>query len=93
MQSNEERQQEVLDQLRQERLISAYLSQILTREAYERLNNVKFANRELYIKVANVLLQLKSQGRIRNRIDDETLKRLLLRFGVKRSGSITIKRK
>jgi len=86
-------QQELLNRLRQERLISAYLSQILTRKAYDRMSNVKFAKRELYLRVAKYLIQLKQQNRIDQLIDDETLKQLLLRFSESSSGDITIRRK
>ena len=102
-------QEELLTQLRQERLIRAYLSQILTREAYERIGNVKFSNYDLFMKVASYLIQMKSEGRISNPLDEETLKKIILKIsevsgkgmggtgGPGRpggsGGSITIKRK
>jgi len=90
--NEEDKQREVLDRLRQERLISAYLSQLLTRDAYERMSTVKFVKRELYIKVAGYLLQLKSQGKINEPINDKVLKQILFRFGNSSKG-ITIRRK
>ncbi len=73
-------QQKLLDQLRQERLISLKLARWLTREAYERMSNIKYSNPELYHRVAAYLIQAGEMGKLSGRIDDPTLVKILNKF-------------
>jgi len=58
----------------------AALRQLLTPEARARLSNLKMAKPELVESVENQLLTLAQTGKIRQQIDDETLKELLQRI-------------
>jgi len=53
------------------------LRQILEPEARERLTRVKMARPDVASAVENQLIMLYQQGRVRQRIDDPTLRRLL----------------
>src|SRR5581483_3937691 len=55
------------------------LRAILEPEARERLTRVRMARPEIAESLENQLIQLYQQGRVRNRIDDETLRQLLAR--------------
>jgi len=56
------------------------LRQLLTPEARERLSNLKMARPEVAESVENQLIMLAQSGRIRQQIDDATLKELLQRI-------------
>ena len=53
------------------------LATILDKEAYSRLGNVRIANPELAEKVEAYLILLYREGRIRSKITDSQLKKLL----------------
>lgn len=55
------------------------LKQILTSEAYERLMNVKIANPELYELVSSLLINLVNTGRLKPKVDEETLKKVIIK--------------
>lgn len=56
------------------------LRQLLTPEARERLSNLKMARPEVAESVENQLIMLAQSGKIRQQIDDATLKELLQRI-------------
>jgi programmed cell death protein 5 len=58
----------------------AVLRTILEPEARERLTRVRMARPDIAASVENQLLVLYQQGRIRQRIDDATLRELLARM-------------
>ncbi len=69
------------------------LRRIMTKEAYDRLSNIKLANPELYAQVVNVILSLYQSGRV-STVDEALLKRIVERLrGPKRETKIRIKRK
>ena len=68
------------------------LRAILEPEARERLTRVRMARPDVAESLENQLLSLYQSGRIRQRIDDETLRRLLARVAPK-SRETTIERR
>lgn len=91
-----ERMQEQAQQQIQEQQISRELKmltdRILTPEANERLNNIRFGMPEFARQVEIILLQLYQSGRIRQRITDDQLKEILLQIkSQERSTTITRK--
>ena len=68
------------------------LRAILEPEARERLTRVRMARPEVAESLENQLLVLYQQGRVRQRIDDETLRQLLARVTPK-SRETTIERR
>ncbi|GEM_PF-2243262 len=53
------------------------LRKILTKNARERLNRVKLANREVANQLETYLVQISQSGQIREKIDEEKLKKIL----------------
>lgn len=70
----------------------AVLRQILEPEARERLVRVRLARPDVAAALENQLLVLYQQGRVRSRIDDNTLRELLARVAPK-SRDTTIERR
>jgi len=68
------------------------LRAILEPEARERLTRVRMARPDVAESLENQLLTLYQQGRVRQRIDDETLRQLLARVAPK-SRETTIERR
>ena len=87
-----ELQEKVNKQIQMELALDSALSQILTRKAKERLSNIKLVNKEKYMKVAQYLLYLYKLGKITTKIDDDTLKKLLLKLFPPKSREIKIRR-
>jgi DNA-binding TFAR19-related protein (PDSD5 family) len=65
-------QRKKMEQLKQE-----VLTKFLTKEARERLGNLKYAHPELEEEVENILIQSALTGRLKSVIDDQRLKELL----------------
>lgn len=65
-------QRKKIEQLRQEVLVK-----YLTKEARERLGNLRYAHPELAEDIENMLMQSALTGRLKTVIDDEKLKELL----------------
>jgi programmed cell death protein 5 len=84
-----ERYRKLLEMERQrkqfELVKKALFFKYLTKEARERLGRVRVAHPELASQVELLLVQAIQQGRIKEKIDDEALKRILqgLRSGKK----------
>lgn len=80
----QEQSQQQSQQQAQEQQISRELKmltdKILTPEASERLNNLRFAMPEFARQVEIVLLQLYQSGRIRQNLTDAQLKEILLKI-------------
>ncbi len=53
------------------------LRKILTKEARERLNTVKLTNKEVVDQLETYLVQLSQSGQLREKIDEEKLKKIL----------------
>ncbi|MCL5420744.1 MAG: DNA-binding protein [Candidatus Parvarchaeota archaeon] len=70
--SDELEQRKKIEQLRQEVLVK-----YLTKEARERLGNLRYAHPELAEDIENMLMQSALTGRLKTVIDDEKLKELL----------------
>ena len=66
-------QRKKMEQIRQE-----ILTKFLTKEARERLGNLKYAHPELAEEIENMLMQSAVSGRLKSVIDDEKLKELFL---------------
>ena len=65
-------QKKQLQKMRQE-----VLTKFLTKEARERLGNIKYGHPELADEVENMLIQSALTGRLKTIIDDKKLKELL----------------
>jgi programmed cell death protein 5 len=85
---------ESLERRRQiEKLKQEMFSKYLTKEARERLGNLRLAHPELAENVENMLLQSALENRIKGVIDDKKLKELLTVLSEpKKGGKITFRR-
>ena len=103
-------EEEELDQLRNKKLqdqyanmvraqqleaqMKAVLKHVLDGSAYERAMNVRIANPELYQQLVGMLAQLYQGKRLKGKINDEQLKKLLERVSATRyESTISIKKK
>ncbi len=67
-----------MQQLEQiEKMKRQLLSNILTKEAFERLGRVRSVNQQLASQAELYLLQLYQAGRIKNKLTDEKMKEVL----------------
>lgn len=90
--------QERIEQLRrkqeQENQKRQILQKILDGPAFERMQNVRLANPELYDQLVNLLAQLVQGGQIRGKVSESQLLSILSRIqDVKKEPTITFKRK
>ncbi len=77
----EEQQQRAEEQRAQEKAVRQnMLRQILTPTARERLGRLRMARPDLVKQVEQQLIALAQNGRIRQQVDDRTLKQLLARI-------------
>ena len=79
-----QQQKKQLDELKMK-----ILMECLTKEARERLSNVRIGNPQLAEQVELYLIQAYQQGQIREPIPDDKLKELLKALTVKRETKIT----
>ncbi len=77
MQSNGLSREEAEQRKQIEKLKQEMFSKYLTKEARERLGNLRYAHPDLADNVENMLLQSAISNRIKGVIDDEKLKELL----------------
>ena len=63
--------------------IESAIKPFLTAEALERLNNLKIAHQDKWSKVVISLYQLIVSGQITTKIDEETIKKILLKMSEK----------
>ncbi|PKP58166.1 MAG: hypothetical protein CVT88_07785 [Candidatus Altiarchaeales archaeon HGW-Altiarchaeales-1] len=84
------RMQEQYEGEQQEKQVSQQLKsltdKILTPEASERLNNIRFAMPEFARQIEILLVQLYQAGKIRGQIDDKQFKEILLQLKSNKSG-------
>ena len=86
--------QQQIEQARQiEAMKRQLLSQMLTKDAFERLSRVRSVNQSLANSAEMFLLQAYQQGQVKGMVDDETLKELLraISSGTARNFKITRK--
>lgn len=79
-------------QNQQEQEIDLLARTVLTPEAKARLANIKMVNPEKYLKVIQQLMMFLRSGKLREKISDEQLKKLLEMLSEKKP-EFTIKRK
>lgn len=92
--AQQKRHEEAQKQQQQDAQIRAMLKQLLEPAAYERLQNVRLSNPELYQKVAQLIVMLYQQGKLQNKLDESTLKALLGKLlGSRRESKISFTRK
>jgi DNA-binding TFAR19-related protein (PDSD5 family) len=82
MDPNQLQQMQQMQQL--EALKKRILGKILSKEAYERLGRVRFANPELAAQAEIYLLQIYQSGRLKESITDEKMKEILKLLSEKR---------
>ncbi|UCC92128.1 MAG: hypothetical protein JSV39_02620 [Candidatus Aenigmatarchaeota archaeon] len=86
---NQLQQMQQMQQL--EALKKKVLSKILSKEAYERLGRVRYANPELASQAEVYLLQIYQSGRLKENVTDEKMKEILKLLSEKRE--LRIKKK
>ncbi|MEK6953451.1 MAG: DNA-binding protein [Candidatus Micrarchaeota archaeon] len=74
------RQEDAQRQQSQELQLKNMLKQILDPAGYGRLQNIRLTNLELYYKVAQLLVTLQQQGKLKGKVDEAMLKNLLSRL-------------
>ncbi|MCX8189687.1 MAG: DNA-binding protein [Candidatus Diapherotrites archaeon] len=84
-------QKEIAQQLEAERQLNLVLRQLLTTQARQRLKNVRLVNPELYYKVVQSIVAAAKTGRISVPVDDESIKKLLIKLSEKRETRIVRK--
>lgn len=87
LKEQEERQKEIEAELQSMIILKKYVDE----KALERLANVKLVNKELYFKAFNAIIQMAQRGYIRNKLNDDQTKEILMKL--KPTKEITIKRK
>ncbi len=87
-QNQTEQQQEVQAQFEQ---LELTVKQFLSKEALERYGNIKTVYRDKAIQLSVILAQAIQQGKIKRKISDEELKRILRQLQPKK-GEFKIKR-
>ncbi len=81
-----------MQQMKQiEEMKKKILSKILSKEAYERLGRVRFANPELAAQAELYLLQIHQSGKLKENVTDEQMKEILKLLSEKRE--LRIKKK
>ncbi len=91
-QAGQEEQVQAMQRAEAESQKQAVLRTILEPEARERLTRVRLARPDVADNLENQLLSLYQAGRVRSKIDDETLRQLLARITPK-SREPTIERR
>ncbi len=91
-QAGQEEQVQAMQRAEAESQKQAVLRTILEPEARERLTRVRMARPDVADNLENQLLSLYQAGRVRSKIDDETLRQLLARITPK-SREPTIERR
>ena len=76
-----------------EMLKKEILRKILTKDALERLGRVKLVNPALASQLEVYLVQLYQTGQLKQKVDDEMLKKILTSLTPKKKGNVKIIRK
>lgn len=88
------RAQEQQKMAQQEAQLKLMLRPLMDSAAFERLLNVKISNPELYYKVAQLLVMLQREGKLKSKVDETMLKALLARLiGQRKETKISFARK
>lgn len=87
---SQKQQQERLHQA--ELQLESALRSMMTPEAKSRLTNIQLVNKDLYLKISQLLLQLAKSGQIQSKISDEELKLLLQKISSQNKKDFNIKR-
>ncbi len=77
MEYNDRDMSDIEQRKQMEKLRQDVLTKFLTKEARERLGNLRYAHPELADEVENMLMQSAVSGRLKTVIDDQRLKELL----------------
>ena len=94
----DQEQQSEFDELRKRQLqelqLMEVLKKILDAKAFERISNIRIANRNLYLQLAQLLVYAYQQGQFPGKVTEEQLIGLLQRLkSNEKESSITFKRK
>lgn len=83
-----------LEEMQKEAQLREVLRKILDAKAFERMMNVRIANKELYLQLAQLLVYAYQHGQLSKRVSEEELLSLLNRIKAgEKEPTITIKRK
>ena len=80
-------------QAQQEQQIRTYMQRALDAKAYERLMNIKVSNRELYMQLAQLLINIVQSNRLGGKITEKQLMELIGKVSPKSDSKIEFKRK
>ncbi|MBI4210453.1 MAG: DNA-binding protein [Candidatus Diapherotrites archaeon] len=69
------------------------LKRLLEERALERLNNVKLVNKELYGKAFQAVMGLVQRGYVKEKLNEEQVKQILMQLRNERETKIEVKRK
>lgn len=88
------RQEEAQQRAAQEAQLRSVLRQTMDTAAYERLQNIRLSNPDMYGQVVKLLVYLVQQGQLKGKVSEEQLKQLVAKIvGQRREGTITYARK
>lgn len=79
--------------VQQEQQIRLYIHQIVDPNAYERLMNIRASNRELYMQIAQVLINIAQSNKSIQKITEQQLVDLINRMTQKKETKIEFKHK
>ncbi len=79
--------------MQREQQIKSLLRQLLEPEAYERMANISISNHELYIQLANLIIQLAQSNQIAGRLTESQLVSLLNKLTYKPEPKIEFRHK
>lgn len=79
--------------IQQEQQIRSYLHQIVDPSAYERLMNIRASNKELYMQIAQVLINIVQSNKSMQKITEKQLVDLINRMTQRRETKIEFKHK
>lgn len=86
-----QREREMEEKLEQKK--KQALRKVLTKDARERLNRVKLANQDVAQQLETYLIQLSQSGQLREKIDEDKLKKILKSIKNETGREWNIKRK
>lgn len=79
--------------MEREQQIKSLMRQLLEADAYERMMNIKISNNDLYMQLANLIVQLAQSNQVSGRISDKQLISLLGRLTYRPESKIEFKHK
>jgi len=92
--SQQELRKKQMEMMQREMQLRDALKKILDDRAFERLANIRLANKELYYQIAQMIIYAYQQGQIQGKLSEEVLLKLVgrIKSGEKET-NITFKRK